>query len=90
MFPLCLPVRMFGADDFLPMLTYVLVQCDMPQLDTEILYMMELIDPPLLHGEGALTCTCVIMLHKPEFFLKKVQKCIIWKKTTTSEPKHFI
>ncbi|XP_039545166.1 ras and Rab interactor 2 isoform X2 [Pimephales promelas] len=45
-------VRMFGADDFLPMLTYVLIQCDMPQLDTEILYMMELIDPPLLHGEG--------------------------------------
>uniref|UniRef100_A0A673K9G1 Ras and Rab interactor 2-like n=1 Tax=Sinocyclocheilus rhinocerous TaxID=307959 RepID=A0A673K9G1_9TELE len=45
-------VRMFGADDFLPMLTYVLVQCDMPQLDTEILYMMELIDPTLLHGEG--------------------------------------
>ncbi|XP_050967399.1 ras and Rab interactor 2 isoform X1 [Labeo rohita] len=45
-------VRMFGADDFLPMLTYVLVQCEMPQLDTEILYMMELIDPPLLHGEG--------------------------------------
>ncbi|XP_051996789.1 ras and Rab interactor 2-like [Xyrauchen texanus] len=44
--------RMFGADDFLPMLTYVLVQCDMPQLDTEILYMMELIDPQLLHGEG--------------------------------------
>lgn len=45
-------VRMFGADDFLPMLTYVLVQCDMPQLDIEIMYMMELIDPPLLHGEG--------------------------------------
>ncbi|XP_077055810.1 ras and Rab interactor 2 isoform X2 [Siphateles boraxobius] len=45
-------VRMFGADDFLPMLTYVLVQCDMPQLDTEILYLMELIDPPLLQGEG--------------------------------------
>ncbi|XP_073707987.1 ras and Rab interactor 2 [Garra rufa] len=45
-------VRMFGADDFLPMLTYALVQCEMPQLDTEILYMMELIDPPLLHGEG--------------------------------------
>ncbi|XP_059427664.1 ras and Rab interactor 2 isoform X1 [Carassius carassius] len=45
-------VRMFGADDFLPMLTYVLVQCDTPQLDAEILYMMELIDPSLLHGEG--------------------------------------
>uniref|UniRef100_A0A8C8IGN9 Ras and Rab interactor 2 n=1 Tax=Oncorhynchus tshawytscha TaxID=74940 RepID=A0A8C8IGN9_ONCTS len=44
--------RMYGADDFLPMLTYVLAQCDMPQLDTEILYMMELLDPSLLHGEG--------------------------------------
>uniref|UniRef100_A0AAY4E5U7 Ras and Rab interactor 2 n=1 Tax=Denticeps clupeoides TaxID=299321 RepID=A0AAY4E5U7_9TELE len=44
--------RMYGADDFLPMLTYVLAQCDMPQLDSEILYMMELLDPSLLHGEG--------------------------------------
>lgn len=49
-----LPVsgRPYGADDFLPMLTYVLAQCDMPQLDNEILYMMELLDPTLLHGEG--------------------------------------
>ncbi|KAG7463049.1 hypothetical protein MATL_G00191220 [Megalops atlanticus] len=44
--------RMYGADDFLPMLTYVLAQCDMPQLDIEIQYMMELLDPSLLHGEG--------------------------------------
>lgn len=44
--------RLFGADDFLPMLTYVLAQCDMPQLDSEILYMMELLDPSLLTGEG--------------------------------------
>ncbi|XP_031722942.1 ras and Rab interactor 2 isoform X4 [Anarrhichthys ocellatus] len=44
--------RMFGADDFLPMLTYVVAQCDMPQLDTEIQYMMELLDPSLLQGEG--------------------------------------
>ena len=49
---LSLSGRMYGADDFLPMLTYVLAQCDMPQLDTEILYMMELLDPTLLHGEG--------------------------------------
>ncbi|XP_010779571.1 ras and Rab interactor 2-like [Notothenia coriiceps] len=34
------------------MLTYVLAQCDMPQLNNEILYMMELLDPSLLHGEG--------------------------------------
>ncbi|XP_059185643.1 LOW QUALITY PROTEIN: ras and Rab interactor 2-like [Centropristis striata] len=44
--------RMYGADDFLPMLTYVVAQCDMPQLDTEIHYMMELLDPSLLQGEG--------------------------------------
>ncbi|XP_071403270.1 ras and Rab interactor 2-like isoform X1 [Centroberyx affinis] len=44
--------RLYGADDFLPMLTYVLAQCDMPQLDNEIVYMMELLDPSLLHGEG--------------------------------------
>uniref|UniRef100_A0A3B4AIZ7 Uncharacterized protein n=1 Tax=Periophthalmus magnuspinnatus TaxID=409849 RepID=A0A3B4AIZ7_9GOBI len=44
--------RMFGADDFLPMLTYVMAQCDMPQLDTDIQYMMELLDPSLLQGEG--------------------------------------
>uniref|UniRef100_A0A3Q3RPY4 Ras and Rab interactor 2 n=1 Tax=Mastacembelus armatus TaxID=205130 RepID=A0A3Q3RPY4_9TELE len=44
--------RMYGADDFLPMLTYVVAQCDMPQLETEIQYMMELLDPSLLQGEG--------------------------------------
>lgn len=43
---------MYGADDFLPMLTYVVAQCDMPQLDMEIQYMMELLDPSLLQGEG--------------------------------------
>nr|XP_057939549.1 ras and Rab interactor 2-like isoform X2 [Doryrhamphus excisus] len=44
--------RMYGADDFLPMLTYVVAQCDMPQLDADIQYMMELLDPYLLQGEG--------------------------------------
>ncbi|XP_048698411.1 ras and Rab interactor 2 isoform X4 [Caretta caretta] len=44
--------RMYGADDFLPVLTYVVAQCDMLELDTEIEYMMELLDPSLLHGEG--------------------------------------
>ncbi|XP_023617044.1 ras and Rab interactor 2 isoform X2 [Myotis lucifugus] len=33
-------------------LTYVIAQCDMLELDTEIEYMMELLDPSLLHGEG--------------------------------------
>lgn len=43
---------MYGADDFLPVLTYVIAQCDMLEIDTEIEYMMELLDPSLLHGEG--------------------------------------
>uniref|UniRef100_A0A673BBG9 Ras and Rab interactor 2 n=1 Tax=Sphaeramia orbicularis TaxID=375764 RepID=A0A673BBG9_9TELE len=51
--------RMYGADDFLPMLTYVVAQCDMPQLDTEIQYMMELLDPSLLQGEGGYYLTSV-------------------------------
>lgn len=49
-----LPGRMYGADDFLPMLTYVVAQSDVPQLDTEVEYMMELLDPSLLQGEGRL------------------------------------
>ncbi|XP_078787784.1 ras and Rab interactor 2 isoform X2 [Oryzias latipes] len=44
--------RLCGADDFLPMLTYVLAQCDLPELENQVLYMMELLDPLLLHGEG--------------------------------------
>ncbi|XP_051867839.1 ras and Rab interactor 2-like isoform X4 [Pristis pectinata] len=44
--------RLYGADDFLPVLTYIIAQCDMPELDIEIEYMMELLDPSLLHGEG--------------------------------------
>ncbi|XP_067845495.1 ras and Rab interactor 2-like [Heptranchias perlo] len=44
--------RLYGADDFLPMLTYIVAQCDMPELEIEIEYMMELLDPSLLHGEG--------------------------------------
>uniref|UniRef100_A0A8D0H0B0 Ras and Rab interactor 2 n=1 Tax=Sphenodon punctatus TaxID=8508 RepID=A0A8D0H0B0_SPHPU len=44
--------RMYGADDFLPVLTYVVTKCDMLELDTEIEYMMELLNPALLHGEG--------------------------------------
>lgn len=35
------------------MLTYVLAQCDLPELENQVLYMMELLDPLLLHGEGS-------------------------------------
>lgn len=44
--------QMFGADEFLPALSYVLVQCNMPELLIEVEYMMELLEPTWLTGEG--------------------------------------
>ncbi|XP_071482762.1 uncharacterized protein [Diadema antillarum] len=41
-----------GADDFLPMLIYVLVQCEMMCIEIEADYMWGLLDPAMLSGEG--------------------------------------
>ncbi|KAL2094817.1 hypothetical protein ACEWY4_009536 [Coilia grayii] len=49
----------FGADDFLPALSYVIVQCNMPDLLLEVEYMMELLDTPWLTGEGGYYLTSV-------------------------------
>ncbi|KAJ7996335.1 hypothetical protein DPEC_G00236030 [Dallia pectoralis] len=49
----------FGADDFLPALSYVLVQCDMPELMIEVEYMMELLEFSYLTGEGGYYLTSV-------------------------------
>ncbi|XP_056414185.1 ras and Rab interactor 3-like [Hyla sarda] len=42
----------FGADDFLPVLIYVLLGCDLTSLQLDVEYMMELLDPIQLQGEG--------------------------------------
>lgn len=42
----------FGADDFLPCLTWVLLRSDVITLQVDIDYMMELLDPTQLQGEG--------------------------------------
>ncbi|XP_077174635.1 ras and Rab interactor-like protein [Paroedura picta] len=42
----------FGADDFLPVLTYVLLNCDTTSVQLDVEYMMELMDPSQLQGEG--------------------------------------
>ncbi len=42
----------FGADDFLPCLTWVLLRSDVATLQVDIDYMMELLDPMQLQGEG--------------------------------------
>ncbi|XP_017512156.2 ras and Rab interactor 1 [Manis javanica] len=41
-----------GADEFLPLLSLVLAQCDLPELLLESEYMSELLEPTLLTGEG--------------------------------------
>lgn len=48
-----LPVGVvFGADDFLPCLTWVLLRSDVITLQVDTDYMMELLDPTQLQGEG--------------------------------------
>ncbi|XP_051813945.1 ras and Rab interactor 2 isoform X2 [Acanthochromis polyacanthus] len=42
----------FGADDFLPCLTWVLLRSDLVTLQIDTDYMMELLDPTQLQGEG--------------------------------------
>ncbi|XP_049319950.1 ras and Rab interactor 3 [Astyanax mexicanus] len=42
-----------GADDFLPVLLYVLARCNMAALLLDVEYMMELMDPALQLGEGS-------------------------------------
>ncbi|XP_048841556.1 ras and Rab interactor 3-like [Brienomyrus brachyistius] len=47
------PGKAHGADDFLPVLMYVLVRCNMTTLLLDVEYMMELMDPALQLGEGS-------------------------------------
>ncbi|KAG9485590.1 hypothetical protein GDO78_008593 [Eleutherodactylus coqui] len=42
----------FGADDFLPVLIHVLLGCDLTSVQLDVEYMMELLDPAQLQGEG--------------------------------------
>ncbi|XP_061682804.1 ras and Rab interactor 2-like isoform X2 [Syngnathoides biaculeatus] len=42
----------FGADDFLPVLTWVLLRSQLVNLQLDTDYMMELLDPTQLQGEG--------------------------------------
>ncbi|XP_075469460.1 ras and Rab interactor 3-like [Ascaphus truei] len=42
----------FGADDFLPALIHVLIGCDLSSVQLDVEYIMELVDPSQLQGEG--------------------------------------
>ncbi|KAL8219857.1 UNVERIFIED_CONTAM: hypothetical protein K2H54_035046, partial [Gekko kuhli] len=59
----------FGADDFLPVLTYVLLSCDIVSVQLDVEYMMELMDPGQLQGEGGyyLTTWFGVLYHIANF-----------------------
>lgn len=47
------PGRAHGADDFLPVMMYVLARTNLSTLQLDVEYMMELMDPSLTLGEGS-------------------------------------
>lgn len=47
------PGRTYGADDFLPVMMYVLARSNVANLQLDVEYMMELMDPSLTLGEGS-------------------------------------
>lgn len=46
------PGKPYGADDFLPVLMYVLARSNLTEMLLSVEYMMELMDPALQLGEG--------------------------------------
>ncbi|XP_043998037.1 ras and Rab interactor 3 isoform X2 [Gambusia affinis] len=63
------PGRAHGADDFLPVMMYVLARSNMAALQLDVEYMMELMDPALTQGEGSyyLTTTYGALEHIKTF-----------------------
>ncbi|KAM3595277.1 uncharacterized protein V6R79_020994 [Siganus canaliculatus] len=63
------PGRAHGADDFLPVMMYVLARCNLSNLQMDVEYMMELMDPSLALGEGSyyLTTTYGALEHIKTF-----------------------
>uniref|UniRef100_H3BE09 Ras and Rab interactor like n=1 Tax=Latimeria chalumnae TaxID=7897 RepID=H3BE09_LATCH len=70
--------KAYGADDFLPVLTYVLVSSDIMALQLDVEYMMELLDPTQLHGEGGYYLTTLFgaLFHISTFQPKMVTRQI--------------
>lgn len=53
--PFCVSLcsgKPYGADDFLPVLMYVLARSNLTEVLLNVEYMMELMDPALQLGEG--------------------------------------
>ncbi|XP_077395333.1 ras and Rab interactor 3 [Festucalex cinctus] len=63
------PGRAHGADDFLPVMMYVLARSNLSDLMLDVEYMMELMDPAITIGEGSyyLTTTYGALEHIKSF-----------------------
>ncbi|KAJ0063064.1 hypothetical protein NL108_010962, partial [Boleophthalmus pectinirostris] len=63
------PGKSHGADDFLPVMMYVLARSNLSHLQLDVEYMMELMDPALTLGEGSyyLTTTYGALEHMKTF-----------------------
>ncbi|XP_038584711.1 ras and Rab interactor 3 [Micropterus salmoides] len=63
------PGRAHGADDFLPVMMYVLARSNLSTLQLDVEYMMELMDPSISLGEGSyyLTTTYGALEHIKTF-----------------------
>ncbi|XP_072324439.1 ras and Rab interactor 2 [Scyliorhinus torazame] len=63
-----------GADEFLPTLSYIIAECDLPELSLEVEYMMELLDQSELMGEGGyyLTSLYASMVELQRFHVDRV------------------
>ncbi|XP_069501005.1 ras and Rab interactor 1 [Ambystoma mexicanum] len=92
------PGDVYGADDFLPVFSYVLALCDLPDLLLEVEYMMELLDPSLLMGEGGyyltslyasltlLSCYHEQKPEKTEFSIEFKKSLTLWHRRRAGLP----
>ncbi|XP_060711487.1 ras and Rab interactor 2-like [Hemiscyllium ocellatum] len=64
----------YGADEFLPSLSYTIAECELPELSLEVEYMMELLDQTDLTGEGGyyLTSLYASMFELQNFHVHRV------------------
>ncbi|KFQ65280.1 Ras and Rab interactor 3, partial [Pelecanus crispus] len=74
------PGKLYGADDFLPVLMYVLAHSNLTEVLLNVEYMMELMDPALQLGEGSyyLTTTYGALEH-----IKNYDKITITRQLST-------
>ncbi|NXX62893.1 RIN3 protein, partial [Scopus umbretta] len=74
------PGKLYGADDFLPVLMYVLARSNLTEVLLNVEYMMELMDPALQLGEGSyyLTTTYGALEH-----IKNYDKITVTRQLST-------